>query len=451
MQCFTGKRKKVLIICSALVLLCSFFMFCFEDLQSITIWSTNIWDTLADSGNIRNYYSYSAMNIYGVRHEYVGSDMLVYIPLAIWNLPIWAIQRWAHIDIISHPIMLLYSKCFLLLVLFGIFVLVKKIFALDGEKNKSLLCIYLIYSSLFMMLDISYAGQNDLLVIFLFLLGLLNLFKGKKWQFYLFISLSIAFKPYMFLAYLVVLLLIQKKIHLVIRDTIFGVSIYFLQKIIFIGAPMYKESLEYGPSSRMIISAIESRLSISSTGISIFVLALLAIFIMAYMTDLQKEDANFQYTVIYYIMLVLLCQAALIVDSFSRPIYMTIFLCMCIAYRTKFFRANIILETIYYGCVMVYCVFKNPNFLISKYLVWNLNSSDVASLSTRFDAIIGHNWHDVFIIVNTLAFVALLMLAIINHPKFNKESQVLTMETEWYIHYIRILVTLTPLVLVLFL
>ena len=90
----------------------------YEDLRSLTVWSCNIWDTLADTGNIRMFYQYTAQNIYNVPHEMMGCDILICIPWAIWNLPIWILQRFFGLIIVEHPILLFYSKCFLLIILF---------------------------------------------------------------------------------------------------------------------------------------------------------------------------------------------------------------------------------------------------------------------------------------------------------------------------------------------
>ena len=64
------------------------------DLQSLTIWSTNVLDVIYE-GKFRDLYEYTANNIYGVHHAHMGSELMSVLPWSIWNLPIWIIQRWS--------------------------------------------------------------------------------------------------------------------------------------------------------------------------------------------------------------------------------------------------------------------------------------------------------------------------------------------------------------------
>ena len=67
-----------------------FVSIAYVDMRSLTVWSTNVWDVTFDS-NIRHLYEYTAKNIYGLRHVYLGSELVSVLPWSVWNLPIWAI------------------------------------------------------------------------------------------------------------------------------------------------------------------------------------------------------------------------------------------------------------------------------------------------------------------------------------------------------------------------
>ena len=83
----------------------------YVDLKSLTVWSTNVWDVICDS-NIFHLYEYSAENIYGLNHEYMGSELMSVLPWSVWNLPIWIAQRFFGVTIVESSLSLAWSKVF---------------------------------------------------------------------------------------------------------------------------------------------------------------------------------------------------------------------------------------------------------------------------------------------------------------------------------------------------
>ena len=83
----------------------------YVDMRSLTIWSTNVWDVTLDS-NIRHLYEYTAQNVHHIQHAKMGSELFSVLPWSVWNLPIWAVQRFGGVSIATSPFMLMYSKLF---------------------------------------------------------------------------------------------------------------------------------------------------------------------------------------------------------------------------------------------------------------------------------------------------------------------------------------------------
>ena len=135
------------------------------DLQSLTIWSTNVWDSIAD-GNPRGFYAYTANNVYNVHHAHMGSEIMSVLPWSVWNLPIWIIQRFFDKPIMSSALMLAYSKLFLVLCTVVTLIFTKKItYRLTGDKNKSIWAMFLTASSTYIYLSVCYSGQNDIFMM----------------------------------------------------------------------------------------------------------------------------------------------------------------------------------------------------------------------------------------------------------------------------------------------
>ena len=259
------------------------------DFQSLTIWSTNVWDVIVDS-NIRHLYEYCAQNIYHAPHTYLGSELMSVLPWSIWNFPIWLIQRCAGISIIGSAWMLAYSKLFLVVLSVVMLRYTYKIcLFLTEDKTKSMWCVFLTASSICLYIPVCYAGQNDILMITASVMAVYYLLLGKSKHFYLFSALSIAIKPFFLLPYIAIIFLYEKNIFKIVLKGVTGISGIVIQKLCFVGAPMYAESLRLGPSSSMIKEMFPYNLNTAFGPISFFSIALVLIYFYAYTRGFDKK------------------------------------------------------------------------------------------------------------------------------------------------------------------
>ena len=121
-------NKKYLIpgVISTITFLLTFILFCYTDLTTLTVWTINVWDNLYETHNFRAFYEFSAMNLFNLDHAMVGSDILIYIPWALWNLPLWVAQKFFDYPAAYHAIPQLWSKLFLILMAVICIIPVKK-------------------------------------------------------------------------------------------------------------------------------------------------------------------------------------------------------------------------------------------------------------------------------------------------------------------------------------
>lgn len=414
----------------------------YTDLRSLTVWTTNFWDAWYSTGNPFLFYAYSAQNLYGLDHVMVGSDILIYIPWAIWNLPIWAMQRFGGLDIVDHPLMLFYSKCFLIVLLVLSCIMIYRIGKFFTEDNKENLQNVVLYaSSFFVLTGVAFVGQNDILVILTFLLALFNLLRGRNKTFVILSALSVALKPFFIFSYVAIVLYKEKKLHKIVLYLLSGISIYVLQKLPFVlfDVPMYSESLSYGPTTNVIGTLLQSSFEITPVGISVFAISLLAVYFMAY-TDNNNKDANTR--IIYYCALPLICFCAFANYESYRPIYLfTVFFLLMLT-KPAYRRMNLLLETIFSGCLIVF-------YMVNDYLFYNNLYIHLPANSTEYDAIytfLATHLPNAGLKAFTAAAVfALIVLAIINHPGFKSGNEVLCMREEKYLVVVRSVIYAVPL------
>ena len=230
---------------------------CTWDLQSLTIWSTNVWDSIAD-GQFRSLYALTAQNLHHVHHAHMGSEL----------------QRFFGMEIMESPFMLAYSKLFLVFCSVIMLRCTKKIaFLLTGDKTKSIWAMFLTASSTYLYLSVCYSGQNDILMMTASVLAVYCLLRDKRRGFMLWSILAIAIKPFFLLAFLAVLVLTEKNFLRLIGKAILACSGMLVQKLLFMGAPGYAESMNSGPAKEMLEEMFPTNLETSFGKISFFAIS----------------------------------------------------------------------------------------------------------------------------------------------------------------------------------
>lgn len=322
------------------------FLYSYIDFRSLTIWSTTLLDCLVD-GNLYDYYEIVHENIHGVPHDYFCYNYIILIPWAIWNIPIWLIQRFLHIEILSNTWLLVWSHLFLIVVLFVTLYFTKKIVEIFVEdKTCQAWNQYLILTFPFLFLGIVLAGQTDIIAIAITVAAVYYLLKEKQGIFLILMAVSIAAKPFFIFAYVAVILLIEKNIIKIGLKLASSAVLMILFQLIYANAPMYLESYAAGTGNSIIektvTSAIDANIVYKAPLVIIF---LVIIYFAAYCIhyDTSKEK---KYYVIYMMVAPMMVYFCFSHYEFYRMIYLAPFLMILITINQNLYRMNVILETI---------------------------------------------------------------------------------------------------------
>lgn len=460
------KKFRLSLIFSSTIFFIAFVLFYYMDLHSLTVWTLNIWDTLAETGNIRTFYEYSAMNLYRLEHAMVGSDILIYLPWAVWNLPIWLLQRFAGLNAIEHFWMMLYSKLFLAAVFGVVLFLARKIARLlSAAKEDTERMMFLSATSFFTVTSLAYAGQNDVLVIAPFLAGIYELLRGKRSRFLLWAAVSIAFKPFFIFSFLAIVLLLEKNL---LKDILYlaaGFSLYVLQKVLFIGAPAYAESLSYGPTKDAFGLMVQAKLDIPPAGASVFFLGIGVIWLMAYFcpaalksggedadisieNKFSLENKSAQAYILYFATAPLVVFFLFTRYEAYRPLYLVPLLFLLMLLKPAYARLNLLLETAATGALMCFYLMDDILFYSPNYLLHFKNSTHAPSFSTILAEKLPGFGYAAFTAVFVLA---MLLILVINHPAFHSDNIVMKQKEEPWLLPVRSILYGLPLVIALLL
>lgn len=403
----------------------------YYDFKSLTIWSTNILDCLVD-GKLGSYYQVTHENVYGAEHNYLGFNYLVLIPWAVWNIPIWLMQRFGGLRIVDHTLMLAWSQLFLVAMVLLIAFYSKKIIQIFTKDDY--ICkwsTYLILCCPFIFIAVSVAGQSDIIVIAAATIAIYYLLKGKTWVFLLWMAFSISAKPFLIFSYIAVVLLIEKNVIKMGAMLVGSVLPMFLFNIIYQNAPLFRESLEMGTTDSIIEKTLSSAIPAMGYSSSIVIILLVVIYFVAYCIDYRSESIEKKKYVIYMMTAPMLVYMAFASYEFYRKVYLIPFLILMLAINQKFWSINILLEKVMvltgilhlmmYGKYSGVALLINQNIMGRLGLLRDMKDCPNPYLPHRVVEKLGESAQTV-ITLDVSVFVAVsLILLVINFPPVSKK------------------------------
>lgn len=220
---YKKSQYKMEIVTAGLLAICTMMLLCYKDAVCLAVWSTNIWDCLFE-GRIFEYYQYCIQNIHELPLLSPGSNFLPFLPTAIWCLPIWAVQYFFGVDIKSSVICMMWYRLFYIVLLVLLIVYVRKICKLLHYEQQQISLISLLCGTcVFVQISISYAGQSDLEWILPGVMAFYFLLKEDWSKFYVFVNISMFFKPYFFPVAFLMILYCEKDVLKIILKTVLSV------------------------------------------------------------------------------------------------------------------------------------------------------------------------------------------------------------------------------------
>lgn len=340
------------------------------DLRSLTIWSTNVWDVIFGNGGIRNLYHYSYQNVHDAFHQYLGSELMSVLPMSIWNLPIWIAQRFFHHEISESALMLGYSKLFLVGLSVVMVLITRRIaYIITGDYDKSLVAAFLSGSSVFLYISVCFSGQNDIIMILPSLFAIYYLLQNKHRAFLLWSMLTISIKPFFILPFLAVLVLYEKNFLKILLRLLIGVAGLLVQKLLFLGAPMYAESMDNGPSKRMLEDMFPGNISTAFGYISIFAVALVLIYLYSYtrpfdMESIKEDPARFGKYVVYVITLTYMSYVMFSPFSYYRIAVIVPFLYIVMVENSKMYMYNLLFDIVFSFSLITKIMLRGSNIFM---------------------------------------------------------------------------------------
>lgn len=350
----TRKFEMVLWICTICLFLVLLVSHAYNDIIVTTRHGINFWDILLNGDFLAFYDRNVTASGNTVYSDVQGCayNILVYIVFAIWNLPLYLMERFASVDVMNSIPCLAYAKLLPVAAVAITAVIVKKILEeLHVSKDQHSLLLYLYVSSTLLTTVIFITGQYDILSLIPQLLGVYAFIKGNDRQFVIWFGIAFCFKFFSLVIFLPLLLLRYKKIHQWIKSLAGMIAVWLPTKIPFwIYAFFSKSTTTVTSGGELLAAKLFKGMLFSSNidkNVNIFIVVYAAIIIWCYLQEYDSETSLRK-----GIWVCMLSYAAFfgLMNVFPYwSILLAPFVTLVIAMAPQYLYINIILETVGYA------------------------------------------------------------------------------------------------------
>lgn len=283
--------REVEFICLAAAGLLIFMSNAYMDFYATMRHGMTFWTALFD-GHPLQFYQYCDQGQAGYSWGgdlglYKGTslaayDFTLYAIFAVWNFPLWLIERFSDINVQEHFWGIIWGKTMILAALLLTARKLKELYRqLAGEHAQGENYLILVYlSSPFLLYYTVSSGNYDILNVLMILCGFSVYLKHERGKFVLFFALSFSMKYFGLIVFIPLLLLREKRVGRIIGDSLCCISISVAEKLLFQGSVQHSAGqLSAGISGTMTAAEV----NLGGTGaISLFLMFYIMLAIFCY-------------------------------------------------------------------------------------------------------------------------------------------------------------------------
>ncbi len=300
------KIESILIIVTVFILTTST---AYNDFYATTRHGMEFWTVLFE-GRPLQFYEHCSNIKYGNSIYYGNAgcayDFSVYAVFAIWNFPIWLIEKIWSINAQDNLLCVVWGKMLMVCAVLVSVRLLCEIYSLItengmGGKQKDFLILNYLASLLLLSYTIS-SGNYDILSVVTILYGIVNYLKGNYKKFLIWFMIAATFKYFAIFVFIPLLLLKEKRILFIIRDMMILISLSVVEKIIFTRHHISRLSESAGGGFLEVVPnvTVAGKTTMGGTEtISLLFVLYAALIIYCYMQDDNKNMLIFRKKSIY--------------------------------------------------------------------------------------------------------------------------------------------------------
>ena len=320
---------------------------CFLDIIITSRHAINVWNALVEV-KILQFYSYNLDLEYLPGYSFTYSALynsVEYIIFAIYDFPLWVIEKITGINTLGTVSGILYAKAIVLVFLAGTAYVTGKICdSLFLTEKKKKLVISLLLTSAFTFTTVYSMGQYDIILLFFVMNGVWGWIIGDNKKFLLSFMIAVPLKMFALLIFIPILLLKEKRILEIIRKTFIVLSVYFVTTILYIctdAIGMQEASLG---QMELISRIFYNSINLSMEPVSIFIICMFVLCISCYVIRFPEETIGDWIIWISFLSMLVLCVTVPVHPQWC--ILLVPFMAILIATREERITALLLIEMI---------------------------------------------------------------------------------------------------------
>ncbi len=242
------QRNNIWIYGYTFIAVALFYSYFYADFYETGLEGVRFWDILF-AGNIRQFYK--QIFLIGNMQYVPLYDFPMYIIFAIWNLPLWIVEKITSIDIFHSSLCLMWMKS---LMLFFSFLFIKTFCSMleelgIGEDDRKI-GILMFFTSGFYVSGLVVLSQYDIISLTLTMLGLTYYLRNDEKKFIIVFALVAPFKYFGLLVFVPLLLLKEKRIsRILLKMILVMIPCLFFWIVFPYGRPELVDGCVFSPSS----------------------------------------------------------------------------------------------------------------------------------------------------------------------------------------------------------
>lgn len=351
-QYLTGKKEiqenvKFGMIVFVLLLISS-MSFWYADTNSNVRHSINIWKTLFE-GRFFEFYSYNIVSAQmGETWHMAGYEVPLYCIMALWNFPLYIIEKIIGKNILNYFAAKVYAKLFFILLTFVVGRLTEKIAIACGlDEQKSEKSFYLFISNAAVFSAICVCGQIDIIGLTFILLAFLAYLKNEKIKFYILFAIAFECKFFALFVFIPLILLREKNILKILAKVGFPIIVMYVINLPFRIIDPDGVSIKSIFSDVVIKEILEMKLGFMGEQLPYIFILFGGVCILAYLTQIDNsKDNGLKY--IYFAFLGLASTLTLFSSPY-RMIYLIPFFVILFVSKEQNFKLRFLI----YNAIMI--------------------------------------------------------------------------------------------------
>lgn len=416
--------RLLLCICIGMTLLAyvvTSLLFKYEDIVTNTIWSVNFWDVLFGNG-LSDYYRYGAENIRGSIHGTPDKSWITLCLEIVWVFPLWLYSTISGNMDVTGMKCILYMRLFLVLCVAIMCVYIYRIVKsfVDTDEESALLAVLLTVGSMEIYDSVAYAGQDEIVYLMLFVMGVYYRFVNKKYISLIINALVVAMCPIMLLPIVCINVLFEKRIVRFLVDC----AVLFVPTLLF----------EFAYKNDEIYSAVKGTHTITTFqnimnsgvfqttigNVSIALIGICIIFYFGFVSNKKEETLKKQAVINGSLVLILLCFLS------STVWYRYCLYVPLLAVLISISRDNRDMK------VLLFVIIGVLRFVASLSNFYNFSWQQLSSVSMKLFAlapeggvvnVVGAAYDNTFYIIRPIIMASMIILMYLCFKKNDKENK----------------------------